>query len=236
MAKPSQATIYLADHRSCSQSEEFRSFHTFNFGTHNHADRFPFGILQVLNDDTLAGNRRLSLHVEQNTDIVLLPIVGAILHKNTLNTEGGYFEAGQALAFSATSNMSFEITNPYETDLINFLQLWFINSSPTFQAAYHTFSFDLENHKNQLLPLFSIQNGDCQGFIGQYTGRSEDVFKIKNPKNGVFIFIIEGAFEVQNRLLESRDGLALTDVEFVEFEALSNDAILILLEIPLSNS
>lgn len=37
---------------------------------------------------------------------------------------------------------------------------------------------------------------------------------------------------MQNRLLESRDGLALIDVSIVEFEALSNDAVLILLEIP----
>lgn len=239
MAEPTQATIYLSDHRSCSQSDEFRSFHTFNFGTHNHADRMPFGILQVLNDDTLAGNRRLSMRVEQNIDIVLLPIVGTISYKNTLDTvrrdsfgEGGYLEVGQAHVFSAASNISFEITNPYQTDLVNFLQIWFFNRSPTFQPFIHTFSFDLENPKNQLMPLFSTQNKGCEGFIGQFTGRSEGVFKVKNPKNGVFVFIIEGAFEVQNRLLESRDGLALTNVELLEFEALSNDAVLIFIEVP----
>jgi redox-sensitive bicupin YhaK (pirin superfamily) len=47
------------------------------------------------------------------------------------------------------------------------------------------------------------------------------------------VYVIEGAFEVQYRLLHARDGLALWEAERVEWEALSNDAILLVLEVPL---
>jgi hypothetical protein len=47
----------------------------------------------------------------------------------------------------------------------------------------------------------------------------------------VFVYVIEGAVEFQNRLLEQRDGLALYSVTTSEFEALSNDAILLVLEV-----
>jgi len=46
----------------------------------------------------------------------------------------------------------------------------------------------------------------------------------------VYVFVIEGAFEVQNRLLHARDGLSLSSATEVEFEALSNDAMLLILE------
>ena len=47
------------------------------------------------------------------------------------------------------------------------------------------------------------------------------------------VFVIHGAFEVENRLLESRDGLAIWNTDRIELEALSNEAILLLLEIKL---
>lgn len=61
-------------------------------------------------------------------------------------------------------------------------------------------------------------------------------YTLKNPKNSIFIFVIEGIFEVQNRLLHARDGLSLTDIDTVELEALSNDAVILLLELPLGSS
>jgi redox-sensitive bicupin YhaK (pirin superfamily) len=43
--------------------------------------------------------------------------------------------------------------------------------------------------------------------------------------------VIEGAFEVQDRLLHAKDGLAVWDTNEIDFEALSNDAILLLWEV-----
>ena len=92
-----------------------------------------------------------------------------------------------------------------------------------------TTTFDFMNNKNQLLAYFSNQTDF--GFIGQYDGRKESVYTLKNPQNGIFVFVIEGVFEVQNRLLHARDGLALPDISEIELEALSNDAVVLLLEI-----
>jgi quercetin 2,3-dioxygenase len=244
----SNATLYIANQRVCTQEDWFRSFHTFNA----HTDKQSFGALQILNDETLAGNKQFSKSIETATNIILLPIVGTISVKldlpnevsnfttspksdiiNPKFTEGGYVNVGQSLVFSATQNSSFDIANPYETELVNYLQIGLIYKTSTerFLPFIKIFSFDLEKHKNQLLPLCSSENEDCLGFIGQYKGRAEDIYRLKKPENGVFVFIIEGAFEVQNRLLESRDGLALLDVEEVEFEALSDEAVLIILEV-----
>lgn len=224
-----EATIFLADQRGCTQSDWFRSYHGFNFGPYQAENREPFGSLRVFNDDTLAGEKSLKMQVDENTEVILLPLVGAIEYSNSLG-ETGFLEAGQVQVFSAAQGMEYEITNPYSDELVNFLQIWISGQKEQFIPKTTQNAFNFQD-KNQLIPLFSTQ---AQVFIGKFGGREEGVYTVQHPeKNGVFVFVIEGAFEVQNRLLHPRDGLLLRHVESVEFEALSNDAILFLLEIPM---
>ncbi|GLU50579.1 pirin family protein [Dyadobacter frigoris] len=235
MITQTEGQIYLAGQRGCSQLSWFRSFHTFNFGLYQDQNREPFGNLQVFNDDTLAAGKSFKMQLEENTEVILLPVVGAIEYKNSLG-ETGILEAGQMQIFSAAKGMEYEIINPYETELINFIQLFLTNNQHSFIPKMQEINIDLEI-RNQLFPLFSQgQNGltthqGTFGYIGKYSGRQEDLYQLKNPENGIFVFIIEGAFEVQNRLMEARDGLSLWNLDELEFEALSNDAIILILEV-----
>lgn len=99
-----------------------------------------------------------------------------------------------------------------------------------FESDSKLFDFDL-TQKNQLISLFETAN--ALGFVGIYEGRKEGLYKLKNPSNGIFVFVINGAFEVENRLLESKDGLRLQQIDNIEWEALSENAILLILEISL---
>lgn len=235
MITQTEGQIYLASQRGCSQLSWFRSFHTFNFGLYKDLGREPFGNLQVFNDDTLAAGKSFKMQLEENTEVILLPVVGAVEYKNSLG-ETGIVEAGQMQIFSAASGMEYEIINPYETELVNFIQIFLTNNGDFFIPKIQEINIDLEN-RNQLFPLFSQdQSGltahqETFGYIGKYSGRSEDVYQLKNPENGIFVFIIEGAFEVQNRLMEARDGLSLRNLDELDFEALSNDAIILILEV-----
>lgn len=227
MMTQTEATIFLADQRGCSQSDWFRSYHGFNFGQYQAENREPFGSLRVFNDDVLAGDKSLKMQLDENTDVILLPLVGAIEYKNSLG-ETGFLEAGQVRIISAAKGMEYEVKNPYSDELINFLHIWVSGQKEYFTPKSTQNAFDFQD-KNQLLPLFSTQ---AYGFIGKFDGREEGIYVVRNPeKNGVFVFVIEGAFEVQNRLLHPRDGLSLTHVTEIEFEALSNDAIVLILEV-----
>lgn len=229
MITQTEATIFLSDQRGCSQTDWFRSFHCFNFGAYQSEQRAPFGRLRVFNDDTLAAEKNLKMQLEENTDVILLPLVGAVEYHNSLG-KSGFLEAGQVQVFLAEQGMEYELINPYPEELVNFLQICVKNDTPDFTPTLRQMSFDF-GQKNQLLPLFSSQ---ARGFIGRYDGREEGIYEVQNPDaHGIFVFVIEGAFEVQNRLLHARDGLSLTNVAEVDFEALSNDAMLLILEIPM---
>jgi redox-sensitive bicupin YhaK (pirin superfamily) len=230
-----QAQIYLAGQRGCTQLSWFRSFHTFNFGPYQDPGRKPFGNLQVFNDDTLVPGKSVSMELAENTEVILLPVVGAVEYKNSLG-KTGMLEAGQIQVFSAGKGMYYEISNPYETELVNFIQIFIRNNTQPFVPQVQQTGFDLQT-RNQLFPLFAPRQSGLKihqetfGFIGKYGGRQEGIYHLKNPDHGLFVFVIEGAFEVQDRLMEARDGLSLRNLDELEFEALSNDAIILIIEV-----
>ncbi len=230
VASRTEATIYLADQRGCSQQEWHRSYHTFNFGAYYNEHRKSFSNLQVVNDDTLKGGSTFKHKVDEDTLVVLLPLVGTLEYENSF--ECGRVDVQQCYHFLAPKDSEFKIINPFESELINFLQIWLTIAPGKYRNISGLSNFDIELCKNQLTPIanhLSWENNNL-ATIGKYDGRSEGKFQLRNPEKGIFIFVIEGAFEVHNRLLQPRDGLALSNVSEVEFEALSNEAIILIID------
>lgn len=233
MDAQTEARIYLSDQRGYSQSDSFRSFHSFNFGSYFDESRKPFGALQLINDTMLKAGHSINMRVEQHTHVVIIPLVGGLEY--TIQVGNGFLEAGQAEIFSLGAEMSYQIINPYESERINFLEIWIAADTSSFTPTLRQTNFDI-NDTNKLVPVFT--NERSHGLIGKYDGRQDDTYRLLNPdSSGVFVFILSGVFEVQNRLLHDRDGLSLVNPNggTIEFEALSNDAILLLIEIPLTN-
>lgn len=243
MNTQTQAQIYLADQRGLSETAVFRSYHTFNFGTYRAEGREPFGPLCLLNEDTLRAGASLRMQVEQDTQVLLLPVNGSLEHCLDLpngfpvdeESADRFLEPRQAGFLSLPAGTSYTVRNPYEQEYIDFLQIW-INSpgqGSLSAPAFQHLDVDL-NQKNTLLPLFkpTAQHAEIRGYIGQFDGRQDNVYEVDSA-GGVYVFVLQGAFEVANRLLHANDGLSLRDVpdHRVEFEALSNDAILILLAV-----
>lgn len=242
------AQIFLADQRGRSPTDFLESYHTFNFGPYVAEGREPFGPLHLLNDDTLRAGASITLQVEQPTEVWLLPLAGGLEYTRsagvpvaagTGRTEPDFLEPGQVGRLSLVAGMSYTVTNPYETETINLLQIWFAKPPHDFLPAVAPVPFDLRT-RNTLLPLYvpdGAADSGYRGFIGQYGGRQEGTYTIEQDGDAgpgrVFVFVLQGAFEVANRLLHEKDGLALQypQDDVLDFEALSNDAILLLIDL-----
>jgi myo-inositol-hexaphosphate 3-phosphohydrolase len=174
-----------------------------------------------LNDETLASGKANQYLVEEDSLIVLLPLVGTV-ECDVANKV--MVQAGEMLASFAHKGTTITINNPYENQLVNCLQLWFRQDITARKGVVY---FDIDSNKNQLV---NILQSEIKLSIGKFDGRSEAIYKLSQDKS-VFVFVIQGAFEVQHRLLESRDGLWLQNVQEIEMEALSNDAIVFLIEV-----
>ena len=232
MLTQADAQIYLEGLRGEFQTDGFRSFRTFNFEEYCATDREAVGTLEVLNDETLMPECSYELHSVKQCQIILLPMVGGIEVEEKGN-EPKFVNSGEALFLNVAPDCIYTITNPYPDEPVNYLQIR-INDNPFLSTPMPlsgiTTQFDL-SETNVLLPIPCHDASSAHLFIAKYDGREEGIFTVKNPDHKAFIFIIEGAFEVQNRLLEKRDGLALSNVEEIEFEALSNGAVLLVMKL-----
>lgn len=232
-----QVQIYKSDLRGCTESEVFRRYATLNFGDYKESSREPFGFLLALNDETLGAGNTIFRHIEEETDILILPLVGGLIFRDSFGNEET-IGTEQVALFSGEKGNAYQLTNPYKKELVNYLQIWIKSSASRFKPGSSLFDFDF-SQRNILIPIFgkmteSLQpHSNASGFIGLFDARKESSYTLQQPDHGLFVFVLNGAFECDNRLIESRDGLAIVNTENVDFEALSENAMLLILEIPL---
>jgi redox-sensitive bicupin YhaK (pirin superfamily) len=229
-----EAIIHLGDNRGHLEGEWMRSRMSFNFGNYKAEHREPFGSLQVFNEDTLAAGKSLHMLVEENTEVIIIPLVGTISFKDDKENET-YIHPGQGRLFSAATQSSYTISNPFEKEeLVNFLQIWLYKNNAPFIPKQQSFDFDLsETNQLQWLigPAHLHQTSYC--YLGKFDGRKKGNYLLPQSNRGIYAFVIEGVFEVQDRLLHTKDGLVIWNADEIDFEALSNGAILLLLDLPL---
>ncbi|MRX69306.1 hypothetical protein SAMN06265349_1046 [Flavobacterium resistens] len=223
------AQIYKSDFRGAFNSPKHNRFSTFNFENYQDLSRNGFGSLKILNEVILAPQQRITRFVSSNTNVIILPLFGGIEYKDNIGNEE-FLRVDQIRVLAADDDLEIEIFNPYKEENVSYLEIDFQMGRQYFKNYFQQYKIDLNAH-NKLNNLFEIER--AIGFIGVYDGRKEGFFALRNAENGVFVFVIHGAFEIENRLLEAKDGLGIKKVGTIEWEALSENAVLLVMEVPL---
>lgn len=167
---------------------------------------------------------RLVFTAKVDCAIILLPLVGSLdINGNSL------LGVGESQIEHLKKGKEINISNPYSNEVNHFLRV-IIPYEASFPKSRTSFSLD--ESKNQITTLFSInnQNDDLPPIsfkLGCFDGRAESCLVLTND---LFVYPLNGAFEVQNCLLEQADGLKICDSKEVELEALSQEAMMAFLE------
>ena len=243
MIKQIPGKMYLADQRGVVESSLFRRQSTFSFGDFQHEHKGPFSCLYGLNEETLAGGHTVEFAVAQDSYIVLLPVTGGV-EFSTGGGASGTAEVEQIINLAVPAGTTLRLRNPFAGELVSVLHIWLqAPPLPAPAVALATvFGQLLEEQENELLELLSFEPvpGQAAAFsrvlpfalsLGRFMGRQETVYKVQQPGNSLFAFIIAGAFELEGRLMHEKDGVALWEVEEIELEALSNHALVLVLEL-----
>lgn len=229
--KQTPGKIFLADQRGRLETAQFRRFCTFSFGAYAAAHKEPFGALLAVNEETLAGGHAVALPAAQAAHVLVLPLTGAVRVGPSARAAEVAVEEMYLLAVPAGGTAHF--ANPYAADPVAFLHVWLAADAAEMLPG-HRFSFAAAHLANQLLELVPGAPGAPHPFrasLGRFAGRAEAVYSLPRPGARFFAFVLAGAFEVAGRLLHARDGLALWDAPAVELEALSHDALVLVLEV-----
>ena len=62
--------------------------YSFSFANFFDPNKIQFGMLRVLNDDTIAPGMGFGTHPHQNMEIITIPLEGALMHRDSMGNEG----------------------------------------------------------------------------------------------------------------------------------------------------
>jgi quercetin 2,3-dioxygenase len=233
MNKTAKAKIFLAQERGLHETASFSSFNIFNVGHFFHEHKQPFWNIYLVNDDSLDAGVSLNATIEKNSYLVLLPVMGAISVKDAAGKEN-LLAAGQVQIISSETDETITIRNPFREGIVNFLQVGIKAESGEIAGAATFSDYDINKYPDGLLKISPDKLGlsllPFTAYIGKFNGRGETALQLKSKNSSAFAFVIEGAFEVQGRLLHAGDALALWDTAEIEIEAFSNQAILLMID------
>lgn len=178
--------------------------------------------LRTVTEIILDENGNFDFNYQANCNILIVVLYGEIL----INDFEKSISAEQIFTLKSTENNILHFKNNLSEEKADIL-LFELKSKKT---GNH---FSVENlnitEKNKLISI--SENIEYPNFIGLYEGRKEEEYSLYQKERSIFGMVINGAFEFQNRLMEIRDAIILSEIETLEFEALSENALLIFLEI-----
>ena len=163
------------------------------------------------------------VNLKANQKVIFLPLYGKV----RLNNFNKVIETNEVVIFESSEDQSISIRNVLSDADADVLVIKF--NKIVSENSYRVNQLDLKI-RNKL--NFIDFGSNFPGFIGVFDGREIGNYILKEQKNGIFGMVINGAFEFQNRLLENRDAMLIWDIEELEFEALSENAVILFFEIP----
>jgi hypothetical protein len=224
----SPGKIYLSDLRGLTENSQLRRYSVFNYLDYYNPERIPFGAITLFNEGILAALQSVSTVLPDSYNVVIIPLTGALSFTLGNNKSDEFLEPGEIRISTVKPNEVLEVSNPYEKNWINYLEIW-IKASQIHATGSAGFKFNFSEQKNQLIPV--VPPGSLYGFsvhMGMFDGRTEVLYPT-DGKQKTFIQVICGVFEIQGRLVDEKDSLALWDADNIEIEALSNYAIILLI-------
>lgn len=101
--------IHKADTRGDANHGWLHSKHTFSFANYHNPERMNFGVLRVLNDDTVSESRGFGTHPHRDMEIVSIPLEGDLKHEDNMGNKAIIREGDIQVMSAGTGVNAFRI-------------------------------------------------------------------------------------------------------------------------------
>jgi redox-sensitive bicupin YhaK (pirin superfamily) len=214
---------------------------SFSFGNYYNPEMVQFGMLRVLNDDTIAAGMGFGTHPHDNMEIVTIPLEGGLTHRDSMGNQATVrFDEVQVM--SAGTGIQHSEMNASQTERAKTLQLWIFPDKQNVEPRYDQKGFNLEANRNKLVNVVSPEdkNGGNALWIHQQAflhlgvfdaGQTFD-YNIKIPENGLYLFLIEGELEINGETIKERDAYGAIEFNTLTIHTKSPSKILTI-EVPM---
>ena len=237
-------TVYhKADSRGHANHGWLNSYHTFSFANYQNRDRTNFGVLRVLNDDTVSQGMGFGTHPHRDMEIISIPLEGDLEHKDSMGTTA-VIRKGEIQVMSAGTGVMHSEYNKNKDQQVKFLQIWIFPNKKNVTPRYDQITMNLNDRINKLQQVLSPNpqdegvwiHQDAWFHLGNFENEKTFEYQVKKEGNGVYAFVLKGSFLIDGELAETRDGMGISGVSHIQFAAKSDDAEILLMEVPMQLS
>lgn len=208
--------------------------YSFSFANYYEPSRMGFGALRVINDDWIAPNSGFGTHEHENMEIITIPLVGTLTHKDSLGTEAT-ITVGEVQVMSAGTGVAHSEYNASETEALELFQIWIEPKSYSIAPCYDQKSFSFDEQKNTLFPIITPTGSggtlsihqDAEVYLADYTKTSREEYSLA-VNRGVYILVIEGGLSVLGQKLHKRDAISITQEESIQISIESGTRFLLI--------
>lgn len=232
--------LHKADTRGNANHGWLQSFHTFSFANYFNPERMNFGVLRVLNDDTVSAGMGFGKHPHQDMEIISIPLEGDLEHQDSMGNKT-VIKNGDIQVMSAGTGVQHSEYNKNEDEAVKFLQIWVIPNKKGVTPRYDQITLNQEDRHNKLQQILSPNADDAGVWIHQdawfYLGKFDKDFTteytFKKQGNGLYVFVLNGDVTVGEQSLNKRDGLGIWNTEKITIKA-NSEAEFLLMEVPMN--
>lgn len=234
------SVLHKAKTRGNANHGWLQSYHTFSFANYHNPERMNFGVLRVLNDDTVAEGMGFGTHPHENMEIISLPLEGDLEHRDSMGNQT-VIRKGDIQVMSAGTGIMHSEYNKNKDKPVKFLQIWLFPNKRNVTPRYDQISLKEEDRHNQLQQVLSPNSEDEGVWIHQdawfHLSKMDEGktlnYELKKKGNGVYFFNLKGDLSVNGTTLETRDGLGLVETDTFQLTALKDTEFLIM-EVPMT--
>jgi quercetin 2,3-dioxygenase len=231
--------LYKADSRGHADHGWLNAYHSFSFASWYNPDRVQFGMLRVLNDDTVAAGMGFGTHPHDNMEIITIPLEGDLAHKDSMGNSAT-IKTGDVQVMSAGTGIQHSEFNPNHDQHTKLFQIWLFPKYRNVAPRYQQITLDQSLQKNDFAQILS-PNADDEGvwiyqdawfYLSDFDANFSKKLALKKEGNGFYIMNIEGEIEVDGTKLEKRDAIGIWDSNEIEIKA-NADSKFLVMEIPM---
>lgn len=239
-----RSRLFLKSERGTADHGWLQANFSFSFGPYYNPDMVQFGMLRVLNDDTIGAGMGFGTHPHDNMEIITIPLEGGLMHRDSMGSEATV-RFGEVQVMSAGTGITHSEMNASQTERAKTLQLWIFPDKQNVTPRYDQKAFDLESNKNLLVNIVSPEGRADNGSIwihqnaylhlGVFDAGQTADYHIKSEGNGVYLFMIEGKLEINNDIVNERDAYGIVEFDSFTFTTKAASKVLII-EVPMKFS
>jgi quercetin 2,3-dioxygenase len=233
-----KSLLFPANERGHANHGWLNSYHSFSFASYYDPAKVHFGMLRVLNDDTVAPGMGFGAHPHDNMEIVSIPLEGALEHKDSMG-HTKVITTGEVQIMSAGTGVQHSEYNHSKTEPVKFLQIWIFPKERNITPRYDQKKFNIGEDLTTVVS--PDKNNNDSIWINQYawftmaepkTDKTLN-YRLHDPKNGIYLFVIEGETSVGEQKLNKRDAIGLWETSEVTINTKGASKVL-LMEIPMN--